>query len=240
MAPQAVDDLQGLVAALGGASGSLQEAGAARAGHRLLEEIQSVVIVEHLDGVRQGNLLVGSGLGAHIPLLLLGIAARLQLLVELLVREQSSLGVREVFLHLHDADAQLADLPGLGLDGGREGRHLLVLRSHHLLKGLDALGLLGGGVVQRLLHGVTDLLDDACDLATRGHVARGLLRRAGEEGEDLLAVHVDHVRLFGDEAAEQLGRVRLQEATGHALFEGSDGLVEGGDVGVQLGFRCRK
>mmetsp|Transcript_54959 Transcript_54959/g.141705 ORF Transcript_54959/g.141705 Transcript_54959/m.141705 type:complete len:205 (-) Transcript_54959:334-948(-) len=202
MAPQPVDDLQGLVAALGGASGSLQEAGAARAGHRIFEEIQSVVIVEHLDGVGDGNHLFAAGLGALIPIGALRGAALLKLGEELLVGDEGLLGVGELVLELGDRHAEVADILRLGLDRIGEGQLLLLLGGHELLVVLDGGVLNVHHVRAGLFHLVTDLLQDARDLTALGCVLVAILGR--EEGQDSRAVLLIAELVLGQDALQDL------------------------------------
>ena len=133
----------------------------ARAGARqgLLEEVERVVVVEHLDGVRQGHELLGAHLGALLPLARLRRAAVLQLREELLVLQQALGRVVEVLLHGHELHAELADLGGLRLDGRGERLDLLGLGSDKPLEGSDGLVLCRRRVLQGRLHGVASAAD---------------------------------------------------------------------------------
>merc|ERR1712070_548033 len=111
----------------------LQEAGSTRQG--LLEELESVVIIEDRDGVLQGGELLVAHLHVLIEKRLLLGAVLLQVLDELLVLQESLTGVTEVVLHLDDLHTKFASALELGLNvlasslgllrGGNVGAHLI-------------------------------------------------------------------------------------------------------------------
>mmetsp|Transcript_105742 Transcript_105742/g.256886 ORF Transcript_105742/g.256886 Transcript_105742/m.256886 type:complete len:518 (+) Transcript_105742:640-2193(+) len=206
----------------------------ARPGARqgLLEEVQGVVAVEDLDGLGDGHELLRPRLHSLLPLPLLLVAAGVQVTEELLVLQQCLLSVREVILHLHDLHGELAAALHLGLEGLREGGHLLLLGGHELLEVLDGRLLGGSGLIKALGHVRAQLLQDAHDLAAPGRVAGALA--AAEEGQHGLAVHVEHV-LRGHDVPQHLRAVRLEEATRHALGDGRHGRGDGLDVRAQHG-----
>mmetsp|Transcript_826 Transcript_826/g.2138 ORF Transcript_826/g.2138 Transcript_826/m.2138 type:complete len:201 (+) Transcript_826:1188-1790(+) len=156
------------------------------AGQRLFEQIQRVVVIEYLDGLAQGDKLLGAHLGPLIPLGSLGLATQLQLCEVLLVRGQSLRGIVGVLFALHDLHAELANLLRLRLDCRCLGYHLPLLRRHELRVRRDGILLRLNRVRQVLPHAVIHLLQDTHDLPACGRVVRAL--RAREECEDGLPV----------------------------------------------------
>mmetsp|Transcript_142456 Transcript_142456/g.455376 ORF Transcript_142456/g.455376 Transcript_142456/m.455376 type:complete len:480 (-) Transcript_142456:425-1864(-) len=138
---------------------------------RFLEKIQSIVIIEDLDGVRQGNDL----LRPHLHLFLVDACLRGTICFhsreEFLVLIQRLGAVAEVVLHLRDLHAKRADPPEFLLDGLRQSRNLLLLGGHQLLVGFDGSRLGGHRLLLLREHLVLDRLQDARDFA----VLRGVL-----------------------------------------------------------------
>mmetsp|Transcript_142445 Transcript_142445/g.455317 ORF Transcript_142445/g.455317 Transcript_142445/m.455317 type:complete len:356 (-) Transcript_142445:159-1226(-) len=200
---------------------------------RFLEKIQSIVIIEDLDGVRQGNDL----LRPHLHLFLVDACLRGTICFhsreEFLVLIQRLGAVAEVVLHLRDLHAKRADPPEFLLDGLRHSGDLLLLGSHQLLVGLDGTRLGGHRLLLLREHLVLDRLQDARDIAT----LRGVLFAlpGGKEGQQLLAIRVHNILARGQESLQHGRGSSLQEATRHALLNCSDGLVECGEVGAALG-----
>mmetsp|Transcript_102995 Transcript_102995/g.296604 ORF Transcript_102995/g.296604 Transcript_102995/m.296604 type:complete len:517 (+) Transcript_102995:193-1743(+) len=185
----------------GGGHGNLDQA-RTRAWQRGLEQIQSIVIVEDLDGLGQCEQLLGPGLLHLLPLSLLRGAALLQLSLERLIRGQGLLSVLNVVAHLRDADAQVADASHFILDLRLKRGDLLLLRHHELLEVLDGGHLRLRGVAEALGHLIGDLLQNTDDLTGLGDISSAL--RPGQEGQKLLTGFVWDVgllhRIVADEA----------------------------------------
>mmetsp|Transcript_83167 Transcript_83167/g.174096 ORF Transcript_83167/g.174096 Transcript_83167/m.174096 type:complete len:669 (-) Transcript_83167:112-2118(-) len=223
------------LAALSRGGGAHLDQACSRRRKSLLEEIQSVIIVKHLDGVCQGDKLLGPSLGALLPLSSLGATAGLQLLQVLLVLEESGLGVGEVLLHLNDGDTKLTNLCCLHLDSLGKSCDFLVLGFDQCLEALDRLLLGARELSEGLGHLVADFLEDTSDFAALGCVGSAL----SKEGGELTAVVVGDLGLPADsELPEDVGGRGLQEASGHALLQSSHSLVDSSNVGVILGLGC--
>mmetsp|Transcript_29921 Transcript_29921/g.67889 ORF Transcript_29921/g.67889 Transcript_29921/m.67889 type:complete len:236 (-) Transcript_29921:817-1524(-) len=82
----------------------------------LLEQLQSIVIIQNFDRVSQRNLLLRTGLRALLPFRCFCFTAFCKACQELFVLHQALLGVRKVLLHLLQIDTRLADLGRLGLN----------------------------------------------------------------------------------------------------------------------------
>merc|ERR1719236_456591 len=165
---------EGLVAHVAGRLRHLEQ-GRRRKG--LLEEVQGIIIVQDLDGLRNRNRLLRAARLALLVVLLRRGAALLQLGHELLVLAQGILRILQVVLQVDDLHRHLAVLLRLHLDRLRGRLDLLLLRSHQRLA-LRLRGvLLLGRVRDLILHVLQKLLQDAHDLARRRRVARRRQRR---------------------------------------------------------------
>merc|ERR1719236_303550 len=138
----------------------------------LLEQVQGIIIVQDLDGLRNRNRLLRAARLALLVVLLRRGAALLQLGHELLVLAQGILRILQIVLQVDDLHRHLAVLLHLRLDRLRGRLDLLLLRSHQRLA-LRLRGvLLLGRVRDLILHVLQKLLQDAHDLARRRRVAR--------------------------------------------------------------------
>mmetsp|Transcript_50378 Transcript_50378/g.107937 ORF Transcript_50378/g.107937 Transcript_50378/m.107937 type:complete len:479 (-) Transcript_50378:133-1569(-) len=203
----------------------------------LLKELQSVIIVENLNGLGQGGELVGAHLHPLIPLRGLRSAALLELCLELLVLEQRRLCAGEAVLHLLNCNTQLAHLLSLLLDGLDESVHFLLLGGHERLVGSDGSLLRGGGLREALPHLIAQLLQDPGDLPALRGVSVALLAR--KEGKETLPVQIRHLAALAEnQPSEGLGSACLQETPCSALLECSHGALDGSDVGIGLPLLC--
>merc|ERR1719236_209984 len=143
----------------------------------LLEQVQGIIIVQDLDGLRNRNRLLRAARLALLVVLLRRGAALLQLGHELLVLAQGILRILQIVLQVDDLHRHLAVLLHLRLDRLRGRLDLLLLRSHQRvefrLRGVLRLG----SVSELLLHVLQKLLQNAHDLARRRRVARRRQRR---------------------------------------------------------------
>mmetsp|Transcript_5100 Transcript_5100/g.11289 ORF Transcript_5100/g.11289 Transcript_5100/m.11289 type:complete len:380 (-) Transcript_5100:584-1723(-) len=155
----------------------------------LLEELQGVVIVEDLDGLCDGQLLLSAHLLNLLPLLVLGVAVLVHVGQELLILGKRLLGVLQIVSHLSDLDAKLASALSLCLNGGSVSGKLLLLGCLHISLVLLGLLLGGGDVCQVLLHLVLHDLQDANDLTTCWGIATAAaLIKEGHEDVPISAV----------------------------------------------------
>merc|ERR1719329_2032288 len=142
--------------------------------------------------------------------LLLGSAVLVEILQELFVIDETLTGVAGIILHLLDLDTEVANTDELVLDHASESLDLLFLGCNELL-----------------VHG----LQDACDLSTCWSVVRG----AGQEREDVVAVGIVHVVLAHHKALQGGCCLSLQESTAGTLLNGCGGLGKGSEVGLEVG-----
>mmetsp|Transcript_70750 Transcript_70750/g.160708 ORF Transcript_70750/g.160708 Transcript_70750/m.160708 type:complete len:270 (-) Transcript_70750:560-1369(-) len=156
----------------------LNEAGR-RAGKGLLEQLQGVVIIEHLDGFCKGSEFIRARLHPLFPFCLLSGAALFQVCEETLVDKQCLLRVPKVVFHLLDGDTQLPNFCHLGLDGGGECEDLLLFGAHQGLVCLDGRGLRGRSIREACAHLVTQRFQDPGDLTALRGVA-GILASCEE------------------------------------------------------------
>merc|ERR1719274_53892 len=203
----------------------------ARRREGLLEEIQRIVVVQDLDGLRDGDHLFRAALLARLVVRLRSGAALLQLSCELLVLRQSILRIRQVVLQVHDLHCERALALQLRLDRLRRLLDLLLLRARHRVELRNRGVLLRSHVSQLLLHVLKQLLQDAHNLPRRRRVAR---RRRQELRQRATGVLVD-VLARQHELAKSTSSRALQEAPGHALLDRSDGLLARRDVRLRLG-----
>merc|ERR1719352_2106891 len=198
---------EGLVAHVAGRLRHLEQG---RRRESLLEEVQSIIIVQDLDGLRnRDRLLRAARLAISVVLLRRG-AALLQLRHELLVLAQGILRILQVVLQVDDLHRHLAVLLHLSLDRLRGRLDLLLLRGHQRVEFRLRSVLLLGSVSELLLHVLQELLQDAHDLARRQRVARE------------------------DKLAKGTSSVALQEAPSHALGDRVDRLLASRDVSLRL------
>merc|ERR1719389_363538 len=184
----------------------------------LLEQVQGIIIVQDLDGLRNRNRLLRAARLALLVVILRRGAALLQLRHELLVLAQGILRILQAVL-LH-----------LSLDRLRGRLDLLLLRGHQRvefrLRGVLRLG----SVSELLLHVLQKLLQNAHDLARRRRVAR---RRRRELRQHVASVAVQRVARE-NKLAKRTSSVALQEATSHALGDRVDRLLARRDVSLRL------
>merc|ERR1719453_2832059 len=193
---------------------------------RLLEQIQRVVIVEHLDRLADGRDLFGAHLLALRPVPLLLCALLGEVANEGLGLLDFLLGVLHVVLRLDHLDRDLAGALGFGLDSRRRGRDLRSLRRGELLEA----GRRGGLVLLRrrqvALHLLEHGLQHSRDLS-------GRLRRvlALEEIHHALALELVELGRRRHHALHDLllGCTHLQERA-HALLERRDRALHRRDV----------
>mmetsp|Transcript_71442 Transcript_71442/g.209782 ORF Transcript_71442/g.209782 Transcript_71442/m.209782 type:complete len:293 (-) Transcript_71442:350-1228(-) len=208
--------------------------GRARGGKGLREEAPRIVIVEELDGIRDGDLLLGAG----ALLLREGVFPRRAVLLQAVVQGRVFLEllarVVAVLLEVDDLHADLTKARRLRLDLLAQGDDLLLLRFHHHSELLLRRLLSGCRLFHVLLHGVLHLVQDANDLAAaRAAVAVSVLLGRGEEARHQVPIGVTHVD-GGREAPQDRRRGGLQEASAKTLPQGRDGQAQGLDVCLRL------
>mmetsp|Transcript_66842 Transcript_66842/g.193562 ORF Transcript_66842/g.193562 Transcript_66842/m.193562 type:complete len:404 (+) Transcript_66842:337-1548(+) len=202
---------------------------------RALEQLECIVIVQNLDGLRQSDELVRARLAALFPLRRLSGAALLQLGLELPVGGHGLLGVTLVVLHLRDRHSERADPRRLRLNRLAVECLLVLLRRHELLVRLDRGLFRGRGVGVARGHLVGHLLEDADDLPALRRILGLVL--GGQECKQSLPVTV--VAAGARKLAQDIGGVGLQERASHALFQSLDCLVHRGGVRSELGLESR-
>mmetsp|Transcript_39510 Transcript_39510/g.88437 ORF Transcript_39510/g.88437 Transcript_39510/m.88437 type:complete len:305 (+) Transcript_39510:854-1768(+) len=146
----------------------LQEAGAWQG---LLEEFEGVVIVQDLDCLSNGDLLLSPHLLNLIPLLVLCCAVLIHVCQELLILTQSFLRVLEVIGHVGDIHTQLANAHGLILNGSSVSSELLLLCCHQLGLSLLCICLSTSDGLKVLAHLILHHLQDAYNLAAGWRIA---------------------------------------------------------------------
>merc|ERR1719160_2213636 len=200
---------------------------------RLLEQVQRIVVVEHLDGLADGRDLLGAHLLALGPIALLLSTLRREVTNEALRLLDFRLRVLEVVFRLDHLDRNFAGALRLGLDGRRRRGDLGRLRRRQLLESghRSRLVLLRGRQVT--LHLLEHSLQHAHDLPRR---LRRLL--ALEEIHHALALEVVERGRRRDHALHGclLGRAHLDEA--QALRERRDRALHRRDVRRHVRGRC--
>merc|ERR1719324_60334 len=212
----------------GGLGALLQElhAGLNHRRHRLLEQVERVVVVEHLDGLADGRDLLGAHLLALGPVRLLLRALRGEVTDECLRLLGFLLSVLHVVLRLNNLDRNFTRALGLGLDGRSRRRDLRLLRSGELLEARGRRGLVLLRRRQVALHLLEHSLQHARDLS-------GGLRAflALEEVHYALALVLVELGSRRHHALHDLllGCTHLQERA-HALLERRDRALHRRDV----------
>mmetsp|Transcript_39508 Transcript_39508/g.88426 ORF Transcript_39508/g.88426 Transcript_39508/m.88426 type:complete len:303 (+) Transcript_39508:787-1695(+) len=143
----------------------------ARAWQGLLEEFEGVVIVQDLDCLSNGDLLLSPHLLNLIPLLVLCCAVLIHVCQELLILTQSFLRVLEVIGHVGDIHTQLANAHGLILNGSSVSSELLLLCCHQLGLSLLCICLSTSDGLKVLAHLILHHLQDAYNLAAGWRIA---------------------------------------------------------------------
>merc|ERR1719313_2944595 len=190
-----------------------------RQGERLLEEVQSVVVVQDLNGLADGRNLLGTDLAALVPFLLLRRALRRQVREERLRVIQLRRRVLDIVRSRHDGDGKLTAALRLRLDRLPSRSDLRLLRRGQLPEALRGLLLSRNGAAEVLVHLVLHSLQDADDLAAlRGVVTERVLLPAKERHHRAALVVVDARRRL-HHLDETPSSARLQECLAHALLE---------------------
>merc|ERR1719313_3094577 len=190
-----------------------------RQGERLLEEVQSVVVVQDLNGLADGRNLLGADLAALVPFLLLRRALRRQVREERLRVIQLCRRVLDIVRSGHDGDGQLTAALRLRLDRLPSRSDLRLLRRGQLPEALRGLLLSRHGAAEVLVHLVLHGLQDADDLAAlRGIVPERVLLPAEERHHRAALVVVDARRSLHN-LDKAPSRAPLQEGLAHALLE---------------------
>merc|ERR1719215_2418768 len=78
---------------------------------RFLEQLKGIIIIEHLDGVRQCKQLLLAGLDNNLELASLGSAVCLHVCQEFLVVQQLLLRVSQIIFHLYNLHRQSTHTP---------------------------------------------------------------------------------------------------------------------------------
>mmetsp|Transcript_7597 Transcript_7597/g.16533 ORF Transcript_7597/g.16533 Transcript_7597/m.16533 type:complete len:474 (-) Transcript_7597:751-2172(-) len=119
---------KGAAADLGAGARNLQKAGRR---NRLFEKLQSIVRVQHLNGVRNRNQLLGPRFLDLLIILSLLFTISSQTRQKFLIRRQCLLGLLQVVLLLHHLDRQVTSAGGLVFNGISGSRNLAVLGCNH-------------------------------------------------------------------------------------------------------------
>merc|ERR1719253_563998 len=194
-----------------------------------LKEVQRIVVVEHLDRLRDRNQLLRARRLASLVLFALRRTALLQLHQEPLVSAEAVLRVLQIVLQRHNLHRGLARTLRLRLDRVRRSLDLLLLRRHERLELGDRGVLRLRRLVELLLHVLLELVQNARDLARHRRVLR-VRRQEVRQHTAAVAVHVarDH------EVAKLLRLAGLQERAAHALAQSRNRLLARADVRLQL------
>mmetsp|Transcript_39 Transcript_39/g.87 ORF Transcript_39/g.87 Transcript_39/m.87 type:complete len:685 (+) Transcript_39:40-2094(+) len=180
----------------------------------LLEQLQSLIRVEHLDGVRDSDQLLPTRL-LGLLLLLRGLrAVVLQPGQEPLVSGEGGLGLLQVPGLGGHLDGEVAGAGGLLLDGGGGGGDLLVLGGDHAVVGGDGLVLRGGNLIQAGLHLIPHLLQDPHNLPG----GRGVPLPALQERRHRLLILVRQHSAVLRQPRHRGSPIRLQERRAHPLL----------------------
>mmetsp|Transcript_55755 Transcript_55755/g.97330 ORF Transcript_55755/g.97330 Transcript_55755/m.97330 type:complete len:283 (-) Transcript_55755:332-1180(-) len=207
----------------------LQQGACSRKG--LFEELQGIIIVEDLDGVRKRNHLLSTNLHVCLVISLLRCAVCVHVLQELSIFDQSLLSVTQVFLHLHNLHAQISNAHSLRFDCSCQTADLFLFSGHQLLVRFDSSLLSCLCRCEALIHCFKHLLEYPNNLTAGWSIPVSL--RSRQKRHELFTIVVSHRVQVGDHVTENLCAVSLQEAC-HALLEGIDGFRQGGNIGVDL------
>merc|ERR1719182_1317854 len=190
-----------------------------RQGERLLEEVQSVVVVQDLNGLADGRNLLGADLAALVPFVLLRRALRRQVREERLRVTQLRRRVLDIVRSRHDGDGKPTGALRLRLDRLPSRSDLRLLRRGQLPEALCGLLLGRHGAAEVLVHLVLHGLQDADDVAAlRGIVPERVLLPAEERHHRAALVVVDARRSLHN-LDKTPSRAPLQERLAHALLE---------------------
>merc|ERR1719313_1013886 len=148
-----------------------------RRGQGLLEEVERVVVVENLDGLRDGHELERPSLHTLFVLSRLRGAALLQLHEEDLICAELLLRVLQVILQVHDLHGGLSGALGLGLDRGSRGGNLLFLRRDETFVLRNRVVLDLRDAIQLSLHILLQLRQNPDDLLGDRDVLVATVRR---------------------------------------------------------------
>merc|ERR1719503_139192 len=187
---QSAQHIQGLGCHCLGADRDLQQAGAA-SWQSLFEQLKSIVIIQDLDGVCQGQQLLTLHFLVCCPLLLLVCTVHIQICEELLALSQVFLGVFQVICHLCNFYAQLPNTGHLGLNGGLEGIDLLVLGRLQFLKSCNCSILISCALCEVSHHFIVHGLQNAHNLST----CWGVTSLCRQERCEHLTVDIAHVHV---------------------------------------------
>mmetsp|Transcript_30008 Transcript_30008/g.75577 ORF Transcript_30008/g.75577 Transcript_30008/m.75577 type:complete len:240 (+) Transcript_30008:871-1590(+) len=157
------DHLQSLGLLGGGADLELDKARTC-AWQGLFEQVERVIVVEHLDGLCKRQHLLGAGLLDLLPLRSLCRAPLLEFLFELFIGCERLLGVLEVVVHSGELNAEVSDAFHPLLDLSLQRSDLLLLGCHQSLVIGDGAVLLRSCVIVILAHLIAHLLQDPGDL----------------------------------------------------------------------------
>mmetsp|Transcript_58832 Transcript_58832/g.126603 ORF Transcript_58832/g.126603 Transcript_58832/m.126603 type:complete len:485 (+) Transcript_58832:781-2235(+) len=198
-----------------------------RGGNGLLEELQSIVTVENLDGVGDGDYFVRTGLlGLLVELLLLGTVLG-QLLEVALVGCQCPLNTLEVVGVGGDLDCELPRAGGLVFDGLGGRLDLLALGRAQACKIGRRFGLCLLNLSQPVGHLLDHGLQDTHDLV-RPRALRSLLEIFGNSFFVVVCGSAHSLQQRSPISC-------LQESRGRPLLNRCDGLLHGIQIGLQIG-----
>mmetsp|Transcript_37464 Transcript_37464/g.85785 ORF Transcript_37464/g.85785 Transcript_37464/m.85785 type:complete len:501 (-) Transcript_37464:615-2117(-) len=141
-------------------------------GERLLEQLQGIIAVKHLDSVGQSHKLLSPGLLDLIVLLRLFIAVFVELRRVALIRLQRGLGLIQIILHGGDFHGQITSALSLLLDRTLRRGDFLVLGSDKTVEVAHGLIFVVGDLIQPLHHLVLHCLQNADDLPGHGGAFR--------------------------------------------------------------------
>mmetsp|Transcript_59399 Transcript_59399/g.128063 ORF Transcript_59399/g.128063 Transcript_59399/m.128063 type:complete len:341 (-) Transcript_59399:606-1628(-) len=141
-------------------------------GERLLEQLQGIIAVKHLDSVGQSHKLLSPGLLDLIVLLRLFTAVFVELRGIALIRLQRGLGLIQIILHGGDFHGQITSALSLLLDRTLRRGDFLVLGSDKTVEVAHGLIFVVGDLIQPLHHLVLHCLQNADDLPGHGGAFR--------------------------------------------------------------------
>mmetsp|Transcript_19741 Transcript_19741/g.43779 ORF Transcript_19741/g.43779 Transcript_19741/m.43779 type:complete len:458 (-) Transcript_19741:299-1672(-) len=199
----ALQQRRSLLAHLGTAGGHLNQA---RGRNRLLEQLQGIIRVEHLNSVGNCQQLFGPRLLHLFVVLGLLVTVSLEPRKVFLVRGQGSLGVLQVVLLLHFGNCQITGPGGLLLDSSGGSSDLGVFGSNHTILGLNRLFFVCRDLVQASLHLIGHCLQNSDDLARCRSVLLGPLEESLQSlllAVSELGAHVRGVRQRGPNSGLQ-------------------------------------
>mmetsp|Transcript_7595 Transcript_7595/g.16516 ORF Transcript_7595/g.16516 Transcript_7595/m.16516 type:complete len:458 (-) Transcript_7595:299-1672(-) len=199
----ALQQRRSLLAHLGTAGGHLNQA---RGRNRLLEQLQGIIRVEHLNSVGNCQQLFGPRLLHLFVVLGLLVTVSLEPRKVFLVRGQGGLCVLQVILLLHFGNGQITSPSGLLLDSSGSGSNLGVLGSNHTTVRLDSLLFACGDLIQSSLHLISHGLQNSDNLARCRSILLGSLQESLQSlllAVSELGAHVRGVRQRGPNSGLQ-------------------------------------